>query len=102
MCKEQDREELTKIIYQLANREIRLKEWCDLDSYLKGDKEYRTSDFWWDIENDYFFWRSNEDFNSKFKDVLFAGVQKKSLIQNLKTFFCCFVALWILKIKKWK
>jgi len=72
LCKESDKEELPKILSKLADREIRLKEYCDLDAYLKGDKNYRTSDFWWDIENDYFFWRSNEEFNSKFKNLLFS------------------------------
>jgi len=71
LCKETDKEELPKILAQLADRELRLKEYCDLDAYLKGNKDYRTSDFWWDIENDYFFWRSNEEFNNEFKKCLF-------------------------------
>jgi hypothetical protein len=71
LCKEFDKEELPKILEQLAKAELRLKEYCDLDDYLKGNKDYRTSDFWWDIENDYFFWRSNEEFNNNFKDTLF-------------------------------
>ncbi len=71
LCKESDKDELPKILDQLADRELRLKGYCDLDAYLKGNKDYRTSDFWWDIENDYFFWRSNEEFNNKFKDTLF-------------------------------
>ena len=72
LCKESDKEDLIKVLPQLADREVRLKEHCDLDAYLKGNKDYRTSDFWWDIENDYFFWRSNEEFNNEFKKVLFS------------------------------
>jgi hypothetical protein len=75
LCKEADKEELPKILAQLADRELRLKEYCDLDAYLKGNKDYRTSDFWWDIENDYFFWRSDETFNSEFMDCLFQKVK---------------------------
>jgi hypothetical protein len=71
LCKEDDKEELPKILSQLADRELRLKEYCDLDDYLKGKENFRTSDFWWDIENDYFFWRSNEEFNNDFKKCLF-------------------------------
>jgi len=71
LCKIEDKEELPKVLSQLADRELRLKEYCDLDAYLKGNKDYRTSDFWWDIENDYFFWRSNENFNKQFKKCLF-------------------------------
>lgn len=74
LCKEADKGELPKILNQLANRELRLKEYCDLDAYLKEDKEdddCRASDFWWDIENDYFFWRSNEEFNNEFVKCLF-------------------------------
>ena len=73
LCKESDKEELPKILAQLADKELKLKEYCDLDAYLKGNKDYKTSDFWWDIQNDFFFWRSNEEFNSKFKSVLFNG-----------------------------
>jgi hypothetical protein len=71
LCKESDKEELPKILAQLADRELKLKEYCDLDAYLKGNKNYKTSDFWWDIQNDFFFWRSNEEFNNQFKSVLF-------------------------------
>lgn len=71
LCKKSDKDELPRILAQLADKKIRLKEYCDLDAYLKGNRNYRTSDFWWDIENDFFFWRSDSDFNSNFKKALF-------------------------------
>lgn len=70
-CKHEDMLEIPEILEKLARREndIRLKEYCDLDVYLK-DLQRRGSDFWWDIENDFFFWRNNEEFNVLFIDKL--------------------------------
>ena len=71
LCKKSDKEELPKILAQITDRELRLKEYCDLEDYLKGNKYSGVSDFWWDIENDYFFWRSNEELNEEFIKHLF-------------------------------
>ena len=71
LCKDKDRLEIITNLILLANNQIRLKENCDLDSYLKNDKDYRTSDFWWDIENDFFFWRTNQEFETEFSVKLF-------------------------------
>lgn len=71
LCKQSDKEEMPTILRLIANRESRLKEFCDLDYYLEGRSNYKTSDFWWDIENDFFFWKPNIEFDNEFKKCLF-------------------------------
>lgn len=65
--KKENQDVICFILEQLADREIRLKEYCDLDAYIKGDEHYRNNDFWWDIDNDWMFWKSNAEFEAKFK-----------------------------------
>ena len=76
LCKETDKEEVLIVLNQLAKKELRLKEYCDLDNYLKGVQSFRTSDFWWDIENDFFFWRSYESYNEAIVKLLLSSPQK--------------------------
>lgn len=68
LCKKDDSENVVKILHQLLNNEIMLKEYCDLNKYLNGKA---GSDFWWDIENDFFFWKENYDFTNEFTKLLF-------------------------------
>ena len=68
-CKKEQQDFVGSILEQLADREIRLKEYCDLDKYIKGEEKY-ANDFWWDIDNDWFFWKFNADFDLKFKSAL--------------------------------
>jgi hypothetical protein len=69
LCKESDKEILPKILVKLANKEIQLKEYCDLKESLRD--YYNSSDFWWDIDNDFFFWKSDKEFDVDFKKALF-------------------------------
>lgn len=73
LCKESQKDDIPKVLQQLADQTVRLKEYCDLWDYLQGKEN--ISDFWWDIENDYFFWRSDEEFNETFSSLLFKDIE---------------------------
>ena len=64
-CKKENKPEICIIINGLADNKFNLKEYCDLFYYIKEKDEIR-SDFWWDIENDYMFWKYNPEFDDKF------------------------------------
>ncbi len=69
-CKATDEKEVNGFLEQLSKNKIRLKEVCDLSEYVSGERGYRNSDFWWDIDNHFFFWKPNEDFSIKFQGAL--------------------------------
>lgn len=68
LCLKNQKEDVINLLPLLAKNKIRLKERCDLDAYLSGEM---SSDLWWDIDNDFFFWRTNSGFSEKFKGLLF-------------------------------
>lgn len=70
LCKKNDKEEVCKILEELALNEIRLKERCDLSKFINGKTDRWDNDFWWDIDNDFMFWKFNPDFDIKFKTEL--------------------------------
>ena len=65
-------------LMELANNKMRLHERSDFNTYLcpsKYDLEWQakrghSTDFWWDIDNDIIFWKSNEIFEDKFKSII--------------------------------
>lgn len=63
------------ILEKLSEGEFRLQEYCDLGNYVKPESEWRNSDFWWDIDEDWFFWRFTPDFDKKFLDALNEKIQ---------------------------
>jgi len=58
------------IIERLALNEIILKERCDLPKFISGKSDEWDNDFWWDIDNDFMFWKFNPDFDIKFKEEI--------------------------------
>lgn len=58
-CKKSDYSDVVNVIYELAKGEMRLKEYCDLSNWVKGEKD--GSDHWWDIGNDFMFWKKSYD-----------------------------------------
>ena len=66
-CKKTQELIIPEILEDLFKDKYRLKEHCDLYNFVTPTTSYRTSDFWWDIENDYMFWRLDTDFHSQFK-----------------------------------
>ncbi len=69
-CKPADENQINGFLEELSENKIRLMERCDLPAYFKDDDGYRHNDFWWDIENDWMFWKQNEDFSIKFQGAL--------------------------------
>lgn len=70
-CKILDREEVEKVLVELAHGRLRLKGYCDLKYYLDPERqEHKTNDFWWDIVNNFMFWKQNAEFGTKFKEAI--------------------------------
>ena len=74
-CKKDQAEELPGILEQLVDpeRPLQLKERCDLIDCAKPEKcfsPYNRNSFWWDIENDYMFWKANPEFEEQFKQLI--------------------------------
>ena len=67
-CKKEQKEFVGEILDCLAERKFRLKEYCDLAVWVENNEPAipRCNDFWWDILNDWFFWKINPEFESKF------------------------------------
>lgn len=60
----------SEIIDGLADNKFHLKEYCDFSNYINNKLRFRSSDFWWDIENDYMFWKYNPEFTVKFEKLI--------------------------------
>jgi hypothetical protein len=72
-CTKEQQEFIGDILEKLVLRQILLKEYCDVNEYVNPNKDFKrfnTNDFWWDIDQDWFFWKFNPEFESKFKIAL--------------------------------
>jgi hypothetical protein len=77
-CKHIHIEEIQLYLDSLANNSMSLHESSEFDTYIKPSKyaiEWQmkrghTTDFWWDIDNDIMFWKSNKEFENKFKSII--------------------------------
>lgn len=66
-CKKENENKMSEILENLVAKKIRLKEYCDLNKYVNDEEAgYRDSDFWWDIHNDFMFWKLNIEFHKEF------------------------------------
>ena len=70
MCKKEDEDAVCKILEQLALNKIRLKERCDLPKFISDVTNSWDNDFWWDIDNDFMFWKFNPEFDANFKILI--------------------------------
>ena len=68
--KKGDRKEILERIVQIANEKLYLKEHCDLINWLRDGDSYSFNDHWWDIDNDFMFWKKNNEFTEKFKEYI--------------------------------
>ena len=68
-CKKSELSEILNTLEKLAKKEIRLKEWIDFSEFINDDPNQNT-DFWWDIDNDFMFWKENKQFEEKFKQLI--------------------------------
>lgn len=73
LCISDNFDDVVLTLTNLAQNKIYLKESSYFDRYINNTTKYIFDkvDFWWDIENDYFFWKSNYEFCKKFYDLLF-------------------------------
>lgn len=73
ICEKSEQDQIGEIIEGLAKNKYRLKEYCDLKDWVSPSESSpsRISDFWWDIENDWFIWKQNTEFDLEFKAALF-------------------------------
>lgn len=69
-CKKEQKEFIPDILEKLAENKIRLQEYSGLSGYLEPESKYRETDFWWDIWEDWFFWRLVPNFDKQFIDAL--------------------------------
>jgi hypothetical protein len=68
LCRKKDTGDVEEIIKSLSTGSVRLKEYCDLQYYFPNTfRNDPSNDFWWDIENHFMFWISNENNTSNFK-----------------------------------
>ena len=66
--------DLVKYLNSLSKREKRLMEYSDFDTYINpSDHEFSSknrTDFWWDIDYDIMFWKTDDEFENKFKNLI--------------------------------
>lgn len=67
-CRSEMKDKMKDIIDGLASNNFRLKERCDLDVWMNDEKSFFISDCWWDIENHFFFWKKNDEFEKEFQE----------------------------------
>lgn len=69
-CKKGNEAEICIIVNRLADNKFQLKEYCDFSDWIYSRKNYRNSNLWWDIKNDYMFWEFNLEFNDRFEKLI--------------------------------
>lgn len=62
--------EVTEIISGLSKGSYQLKEYCDFKNWIKPSYLKNYSDFYWDLENDFMFWKHNSEFEAKFRELI--------------------------------
>ena len=67
-CKKSKLLEILDALEKLAKKEIQLKERIDFPDWLYNKEHW--NDFWWDIDNDFMFWKENKQFEEKFKQLI--------------------------------
>jgi len=67
-CNKDESIDVVAALERLSKKEIKLKEWIDFSDWLSGNKHW--NDFWWDIDNDFMFWKKDKKFESKFKQLI--------------------------------
>jgi hypothetical protein len=58
------------ILKNLINGNYHLLEYCDFIDWINDDKYKPSNDFWWDLKNNFMFWKQNKNFETKFKELI--------------------------------
>lgn len=70
-CKDSQKTEVKTYLEKLASGAFHTKEWHAFDGYVKDSGFFKNRfNHWWDIENDFMFWKKNNDFEVKFKSII--------------------------------
>ena len=70
-CKSSDVSEVDAYLNTLVENKIHLKEWSGFDKYIKGGDYFSDRfQFWWDIDNDIMWWKTDEKFEKRFKELI--------------------------------
>jgi hypothetical protein len=77
-CTNEQKSEMKHLLTQLSGNKIHLKERSDFNTYTNPSehdldwqkKRPHKTDFWWDIDNDFMFWKKNNEFEVKFKKLI--------------------------------
>ena len=68
-CKISETEEVKKIILKHASGKSFVKEYPYLKEFINNEKRYSKANFWWDIDNDFFWWENNKKWTN---DIVYA------------------------------
>lgn len=85
-CKAEQVIEMEAFLKGLSMNKVRLKDATSFDRYINGQTEYDPCDFWWDIENDFMFWRYDDKFKHEFLNLL-QPESKETLLSKFKKLF---------------
>jgi hypothetical protein len=67
-CLHEEKHVVIEMIDKLSKDEVQLKKPIYFSNYATGIKdEYRTCDFWWDVKNNFMFWKYQPEFTAEFK-----------------------------------
>ena len=73
-CNNKDKPEMKDTLTNVSKNYYRLKEYCDFVWWIGTINNILgckcQNDFWWDIDNDFMFWKKNVDFETKFKQLI--------------------------------
>lgn len=70
-CHKDDLESMRIEIFALSKGDRWTKEAHCFDSYINNNEgTYYRADFWWDIRNNFMFWKENKEFTKKFKSMI--------------------------------
>jgi hypothetical protein len=68
-CKNKDINNIITFLIEISKSKIRLQEFSDFDNFT-NDPENCTTSFWWDIGDDFMFWKNSRKFKKKFKEKI--------------------------------
>ena len=70
-CKDSQKSDVKQYLEKLASGGFHTKSWHAFDDYVNHSGFFKDRvDHWWDIENDFMFWKKNNDFEVKFKSII--------------------------------
>jgi len=70
-CKSLQKSDVKQYLSELSENKWHLKGYSDFNNYINSSKYSKNNtDFWWDIENDFMFWKKNIKFEQDFKKAI--------------------------------